>query len=302
MVTKNISLNIWENNYVTLQAQQGEVNSRYIKVSFIDQNSQTLSLAGKSVTIYALKPDKTQVFNTCTVSTVDNNATVELTSQFLSVEGMVECEFQIFEGDAMLLKVSGLKIIVFHSEDFSEAIESTSEYNALIEALNQAQTFMDNTGDVSDLTTTNKTSIIEAINELNSKTIPISQGGTGATTSSEARTNLEVLKAYVLYNNDSGNEGTVTLSDNADNYTFLDIIIWDFYVTRVYSRNSRPVGLMKIGGYGGNYIEWYSEAIAITGNTITRSGCTYALLGTDSSLQFEYTNNLPIRSVIGYKY
>lgn len=132
--------------------------------------------------------------------------------------------------------------------------------------------------------------------------IPISKGGTGGTTASTARQNLELLKAFVLYDNDEGNEGTVTLSDNADDYEFLDIIIWDFYLTRVYHRNGRPVGIMRIGGYGGNYIEWSSESISISGNIITRNGSTHARLNENGSTQLVLTDHLPIRTVIGYKY
>lgn len=302
MVSKDIELKIWGSNCVTLYAREGEIDSRYIKVSFKTQELKNLDLTGKTVTIYAKKPDGTQIFNTCTINSSDNTITAKLTSQFLNAKGIVECEFQIFEGDTVLLKVSGLKIMVLSTLDFSEAVESTSEYNTLLKSIEQAQDFANKTGDIKNLSTNDKSSIIAAINEVNSKTIPVSQGGTGGTTATAARTNLEVMKSYVLYDNDSGNEGTVTLSDNAGNYEFLDIIIWDFHVTRVYNRSGRTVGAMKIGGYGGNYMEWYSEALAITGNTITRAGCTHVLLKTDSSLKFDYISNLPIRSVIGYKY
>ena len=452
MVYKNIDLKIWESNYVTLYAQQGEVDSRYIKVSFKDNDLNNLDLTGKTVTIYAKKPDNTQIFNTCTINEDDNTATVKLTSQFLSSEGIVECEFQIFEGSKILLKVNGLKIIVFCAEDFSYAIESTSEYNALLKSIEQAQTFADNTGDVSNLNTVNKSSIVgainelvgnegditnlntanktslvaavnelkgnegnitglntsnkesivdavnelvsnigsittlettnkssiisavnevvssigntsglsttnkdsivsavnelvsnsgsitnlntsnktslvaainevsnnagsitnldtvdkssivAAINELSGRTIPLTHGGTGATTAAAARTNLEVMKAYVLYSNDAENCGTITLNDDADNYEFLDVILWDFYLTRVYNRNNRPVGIMKIGGYGSNYFEWFSESVTISSNVITRNGVTHGLLLADGSVQIDNTNHVPIRAIIGYKY
>jgi len=202
----------------------------------------------------------------------------------------------------VLLKITGLRIVVFPSGDFSDAIESTSEYNALVTAINRAQGFSDTVGDVTNLTTTNKGTVVAAINEVNQKTIPISQGGTNGTSATQARQNLEVLKAYTLYDNDSGNEGTVTLSDNFDNYEFVDIILWDFYVTRVYSRHGRPVGIMKIGGYGYGYFEWYSEAIGISDNVLTRIGSTYGKIESSNSFYMNHTTSLPIRSVIGYKY
>ena len=44
-----------------------------------------------------------------------------------------------------------------------------------------------------------------------------------ATNLTSARTNLEVMKAHILYNNDEGNSSTITLNDNFDNYEFLDV-------------------------------------------------------------------------------
>ena len=213
MVYKNIDLKIWESNYVTLYAQQGEVDSRYIKVSFKDNDLNNLDLTGKTVTIYAKKPDNTQIFNTCTINEDDNTATVKLTSQFLSSEGIVECEFQIFEGSKILLKVNGLKIIVFCAEDFSYAIESTSEYNALLKSIEQAQTFADNTGDVSNLNTVNKSSIVGAINELVSNEGDITNLNTANKTSLVAAVNE--LK---------GNEGNITGLNTSNKESIVDAV------------------------------------------------------------------------------
>ena len=110
------------------------------------------------------------------------------------------------------------------------------------------------------------------------------------------------MKAYVLYDNDEGNEGTVTLNQSADGFNFIDIILWDFYLTRIYSGNNRPVGIMKIGGYGGNYFEWFSESLTISNQTITRNGVTHGIISEDGTVTIDNTNHLPIRSVIGYKY
>ena len=302
MVSKDIELKIWGSNCVTLYAREGEIDSRYIKVSFKTQELKNLNLTGKTVTIYAKKPDGTQIFNTCTINSSDNTITAKLTSQFLSAKGIVECEFQIFEGDTVLLKVSGLKIMVLSTLDFSEAVESTSEYNTLLKSIEQAQDFANKTGDIKNLSTNDKSSIIAAINEVNSKTIPVSQGGTGGTTATSARTNLEVMKAYILYDNDEGNLGTVTLNQSVDSFEFIDIIIWDFFVTRVYNRHGRSIGLNTTGGFGGNSIYWYAESVSINGNVITRNGCTHGEATNNSTVQISLDRHLPIRTVVGYKY
>ena len=53
--------------------------------------------------------------------------------------------------------------------------------------------------------------------------IPISKGGTGGTSAIEARTNLELMKGYELYSNSNGNQGTITLSDSVNNYSYIEI-------------------------------------------------------------------------------
>ncbi len=138
MITKSIRLNTWKENYVNIYANRGEVDSRYIEVSFVDQSQTNISLSGKSVTFYAAKPDGTHIYNNCSVNTSTNTATFELTSQALSASGVVDCEFQIFSGQNELLKVNGLKIVVSSVCDFSDSVESSSEFNVLTQAINQA--------------------------------------------------------------------------------------------------------------------------------------------------------------------
>lgn len=55
------------------------------------------------------------------------------------------------------------------------------------------------------------------------RVVEISQGGTGATTAEKARENLGVFKPYVLYDNSSGTNDTIILSDDSANYEFLEI-------------------------------------------------------------------------------
>ncbi len=141
MTTKEINLKIWEGNHVTILANQGEVDSRYIKVSFKNQDGNNINLTDKSVIFYAAKPDGTQIFNSCTIDEVNNIATVKVTSQMVSAPGILECEFQIFNSDNNLLKVNGFTIVVISKGDFTEAVESTSEFSALTESINEAKNF-----------------------------------------------------------------------------------------------------------------------------------------------------------------
>lgn len=139
MVTKEIRLKLWGNNNEIFYAVKGEVDARYIKAYFLDEEEANLSLTGKIVKFYALKPDGTQIYNDCTVDTSENSATVSVTSQMVSALGIVECEFQIFDSENALLKANGFRIIVTSKGDFTEAIESTSEFNALTTVLNKIE-------------------------------------------------------------------------------------------------------------------------------------------------------------------
>lgn len=139
MITKEIRLKLWGNNNEIFYAVKGEVDARYIKAYFLDEEEENISLSGKTVKFYALKPDGTQIYNNCTVDTSNNSATVSVTSQMVSALGIVECEFQIFDSQNALLKANGFRIIVTSKGDFTEAVESTSEFNALTTALNQVE-------------------------------------------------------------------------------------------------------------------------------------------------------------------
>ncbi len=302
MVTKKISLKIWDDNYVTLHSEKGEVDSRYIEVAFKDEHLNNLDLTDKSVTFFAQKPDKTQIFNICTVNTTTNTATVELTSEALNMAGVLICEFQIFDSNNVLLKVGGLKIIVASEVDFNEAAESSSSADVLTVIMNSI-------GNLNSLTTSAKSSLVGAINELNAKVIPISQGGTGGITAIEARTNLELMKGYSLYSNSSGTQSTITLSDSYDNYDFIYILFNDHSVynsvviktemssmanmTTLYANNEVIANVNGLFYHGG--------LLSFSGTTATfRRNGVYNVRN-DISLAYD-SDGVYVNKIIGYKY
>ncbi len=373
MVTKPITLKVWHKNTVALILNQGEVNSRYIRVTFEDINGN-LDLTGRQVTFYAQKPDGTIIFNNCDIDVEQNTASVVITSQMVSSAGLLNCEFQIFDSENSLLKVNGLSIIVEPNKDFSEAIESTSEFNALIEAINKAQTNNDelenylgkasilsaNIGTLSNLTTEEKSSLVGAVNEVNTslnqvsntvdgintdldelntainevntslnqvsntvdgintdldelntainavntKVIPLSQGGTGATTLTTARENLGIIAATILYSNDSGTQGTITLSDSAANYNYLEIY---------YSSNDGDITMCKVNNPNGKIASlsatliynniYYKKAawLQIQAKTITWLNTGFATIANGSTPAVTSGNSISVLRVVGYK-
>ena len=312
MVTNEISFEVWKSNYIIVYARKGEVNARTIVASFKGADGNNLDLTDKSVTFYALKPDKTQIYNNCTVDAVNGTASITLTSQMVSAAGIVACEYQIFEGDELLLKVSGLKLVVENDCDFSEAIESTSECNALIKAINEAERFSESIGALSGLNTTEKDTIVGAINEVNGKTVPIANGGTGGTTATAARTNLGVMTSVELYYNASGTSGTVALSETIANYTVIEIFAFNtdnlntsitIWNNGASSCDTTIITASPFIMSNENRMSLISSKITISDTSITFGTQTYATLRPNTQGSVGNANNYSkIYKVIGYKY
>lgn len=79
------------------------------------------------------------------------------------------------------------KIPDYYINDLSTTVGTLSDN---LDALSTLHT--NEIGDLNNLTTTVKTNLVGAINDVNGKTIEVSQGGTGATSASDARTNIDV--------------------------------------------------------------------------------------------------------------
>ncbi len=318
MTTKKLKLYTWKENIVTVVVNQGEVNSRYIKITF-ENTDGTLSLEGKQVTLYTEKPDGTIVFNNCTVDTENNTATVSLTSQMSSVPGSLECEFQIIDANNSLLRVNGLQLVVASEKDFSEAVESTSEFSALTQALNQVKdteeqlknftqetgVLSSNIGSLDNLTTTQKTSLVDAVNELNSKVIPISQGGTGSSTVEEAKTALGIKEPIMLYDNLLGTTGTITMNEVVSNYKYAEVFYCsnsgNFSSCRVPLPPSRPVAL-STGEISNNTFKESAHRIVINHMTISVDyGGSVSASSDSPQLSFSGADSIKICRVLGYK-
>lgn len=136
--------------------------------------------------------------------------------------------------------------------------------------------------------------------------IPIANGGTGATTETGVRENLEVYKEYVLYENTSGTTGTVTLSDSAENYKKITVVYSNLinYVQSVTFFPNFKNGLML------NSLSTNSDATIMSfsnlGITFNGSSVTRSLEGhweyLSSSINKSTNTGIRIYKIIGYKY
>ena len=143
-------------------------------------------------------------------------------------------------------------------------------------------------------------------------TLPVSKGGTGGITETEARTNLEVMTTVQLYSNSSGTQSTIALSDSANNYTYIEIYYFDVdrgnatYGAKVSGPNGRTVGLSAashISGttYNGYYT--YTAHVNISGTSITWLNNRHGFFYRENGVCGEQTvNRIYIYRVVGFKY
>lgn len=117
-------------------------------------------------------------------------------------------------------------------------------------------------------------------------------------------------KPTTLYNNTTGTNGTVTLSETSANFTYLEIFCRKnnsaYYVTqKVYSPNGKKVSIIGSwsateGGYA--LLQFNTKIIQISGTSITSPGAGSGNLGDDDKNWVDNTaNDLYIVRVVGYK-
>lgn len=177
------------------------------------------------------------------------------------------------------------------------------------------------TGRLSDLETTVNTNLVAAINEISGKfPVSVTNGGTGGTTATTARTNLGVMTGVQLYYNASGSSGTIELSDEIKNYQCIDICFFinvynslKYNVARIHNLGENTIvtslslniaGTYTSGGTTRPRVNAFSDSTTITGNSLTHGTQNRAYI-TDSMTPVveSTTSDTPkIYKIIGYTY
>ena len=140
MTKYNITLDVWHQMPETVvTVLQGEIISRFLEITITDKGS-FFNLTEKTVMVYMTKPDGKIIFNSCSVVDAPNGKiNVSLTSQMSIAAGTVkDFEIHIIGSDKTRLKITGVCLKIKETANADEAIESTNEFTALIEALNKA--------------------------------------------------------------------------------------------------------------------------------------------------------------------
>ena len=143
LTTAKVKLDTWHKNCVVVSASQGEVNARFLEITLVD-GGEPLNLEGTTVLIYAEKPDKNVIFNNCKIENAEKGiVSVGLTSQMSVLSGKLDCEIHIINREKSTLKILGLQIRVMPFANSDSAVESTSEFTVLSDAIEQTLEIMD---------------------------------------------------------------------------------------------------------------------------------------------------------------
>lgn len=116
------------------------------------------------------------------------------------------------------------------------------------------------------------------------------------------------LKAYSLYDNTSGSNGEITLSDSCANYSYIEILFMQnqsiYNSVKVYNPNNKEVSLMAIAPDVSNSVIWFqTRVVKPSGNKISTVTNKYGqiALASGSGNAYSGQNFIYITKVIGYK-
>ena len=140
MITKVINVNLHQPIYERLTAKQGDIASRYLLFHLLD-GDKPFDLSNRTVRVYAIKPDKTEIFNDLTINDASKGyCTLELTSQCLASAGVVKMELYISESGKVLTSIP-FDLEVISCINTVNSVVSTNEFSTLEAALGSLQDY-----------------------------------------------------------------------------------------------------------------------------------------------------------------
>ena len=121
--------------------------------------------------------------------------------------------------------------------------------------------------------------------------------------------NFNELKSYILYNNISGSNENIVLSDNAENYSYLEIFFVDNnkhdYSSIKYVPNGENISLSLANGFTDSNVLHFVNRFSIynvSGKNITISSGRNGFINmTQSNTVVTAGSYIYITRVIGYK-
>ena len=130
---------------------------------------------------------------------------------------------------------------------------------------------------------------------------------TDALSANQGKVLNDKINGTILYDNDAGTTGTVTLSDSAANYNYLEIYFFNtadniYSSVKVYKPNDKSVDLTA-GAFFGNQLYFKSANRTISGTSISLKPGTIdtAWNITNSTAGTAASTSIKIHKVVGYK-
>lgn len=144
-INKRQYIDLINMNFIRIKVKQKD-NGRYIMFRIL-QDGVKFDLTGKTIKFFAKKPDGKEVFNNANItSSSDGECEVKLTSQTLAVQGIVECELSIYEGEE-IISTFIFELDVKKSVRANSSIESSHEYTVIEEIMNKMKEWIEKTKD-----------------------------------------------------------------------------------------------------------------------------------------------------------
>lgn len=169
--TRTIKIDLWNKLRERITVVQREILGRTLTFQLYS-GAAPINLTASAVTFYAVKPDATTVFNSCTIVTATSGiCSYTITEQTIVLAGDLRCWLVIVDGSGNELRTQEFAVEVQSSPDFTTSVESTSEFTALQALSGQITTNTTAIGTLASLTTTAKTNLVAAINELDEQAV-----------------------------------------------------------------------------------------------------------------------------------
>jgi hypothetical protein len=133
--TQSLVINLNQPIRQSVVVVKGESDGRTLSVT-LNAGGVALNLTGCAVTLYATLPSNEVVFDNFTVtSAAAGRASILLSSAFCAVSGDATCEIRITGSGGEVTKSHPFTLTILDAEDYTDAVEATSEYTALDTAL-----------------------------------------------------------------------------------------------------------------------------------------------------------------------
>ena len=137
IITKKVFLETTQQNLIqAIIAKQSDCNSRFLKVTFLNEGVTIPLESSSKVTINAERKDgaSKSFFG---VVNEDNTATVPLHSWILELDGTVNCDISIIGTDESRLTTTGFVVLVEKAANSGEDISSDPQYDVLANLIDE---------------------------------------------------------------------------------------------------------------------------------------------------------------------